>query len=194
MSTMPESTALLTRREAAEFTGAPLATIDKAIEQRVVSVKRGPRRQSFLPSEELYAIWVLGHAELALPVRVKRQIRDWLVHSKPYRSQREQTLALGESLVVRCGAETAAAVKRAERYAKQRDRYIVSDPGIKGGEPIIKGTRIDVHAVAARLAGGETIDDLAQDWPHVSRAALEAANLYARTHPKRGRPIRPWRT
>ena len=44
------------------------------------------------------------------------------------------------------------------------------------------------------MDGGEALDDVAEDNPDLAREALEAAVVYARTHPLRGRPGgRPWR-
>ena len=92
------------------------------------------------------------------------------------------------------GRLAGEAVERAERYARARDAHIVSDPEIKGGTPVIRGTRMTVHSVLGRVEGGETLDDAAEDNPDLAREALEAAVVYARTHPLRGRPGgRPWR-
>ena len=56
---------------------------------------------------------------------------------------------------------------------------------------MIRGTRLTARAVLARLAGGDSISDLAADYPDIDAAAFEAAALYARTHPlaagRRGR-------
>jgi uncharacterized protein (DUF433 family) len=40
---------------------------------------------------------------------------------------------------------------------------IVSDPGILGGKPVIKGTRVPVSLVLGKLAGGMSIDEVAYD-------------------------------
>jgi uncharacterized protein (DUF433 family) len=61
---------------------------------------------------------------------------------------------------------------------------ITSEPHIKGGIPIIAGTRIDAYSVEQRLDGGETIDDLIADYPEIPREAFEAASRYAREHPR----------
>ena len=76
-----------------------------------------------------------------------------------------------------------------------KKRHITSDSEIFGGVPIIKGTRIPVYAVSGRLADGDTVDDLLEDYPEIPREAFVAADIYARTHPERGRPVaagRPW--
>ena len=85
-------------------------------------------------------------------------------------------------------------LRAALAYRAARDRHIVSDNEILGGTPMIRGTRITVHAVRGRLEGGDPVEELMEDYPGVPREAFEAADLYARTHPLRGRPGgRPWR-
>lgn len=58
------------------------------------------------------------------------------------------------------------------------------DPEILGGTPTIRGTRISVYAVLARVEGGDPIDDWVHDYPEVGRAAFEAAIEYAKAHPR----------
>lgn len=52
--------------------------------------------------------------------------------------------------------------------------YIQTNPEIMAGEPVIAGTRLTVSAVQARLTGGDSIEDLIADYPHVPREAFEA--------------------
>ena len=89
---------------------------------------------------------------------------------------------------------TANSPCNAERYREARDLYITTDADILGGTPVVVGTRITVYAVLGRLQGGDTVDDLIDDYPEVSHEAFEAAALYAKAHPLRGPPSgRPWR-
>jgi uncharacterized protein (DUF433 family) len=75
----------------------------------------------------------------------------------------------------------------------REDVHIVIDDGIMGGTPVIRGTRVTVYAVLGRIDHGETIDDILADYPDLTREAIEAAIIYARTHPLVGRPDgRPW--
>ena len=87
-------------------------------------------------------------------------------------------------------ASVADVVARTRRYLDARDRWIASDPQVKGGVPVIRGTRIGVHSVKQRLDGGDTIHDLVADFPEIPPEAFEAAALYSQTHPRRGRPPR----
>lgn len=136
---------------------------------------------------------MLGYAKLELPVRTKQLVRHWLAETRPFAKKGEQTLKLSEVLVVRVPEAVKEVVVEAEAYAADRDRLIASDPHVFGGQPVIAGTRIPVHTVAERLEAGDTLDVLAEDYPHVEPRALEVAARYAKTHPRRGRPLKSWR-
>ena len=63
-------------------------------------------------------------------------------------------------------------------------KWIVSDPHIMMGKPVIKGTRITVELILEKLAAGECIDDILEAHPHLPReAVLQIANYALRiTH------------
>ena len=83
-----------------------------------------------------------------------------------------------------------------ERLAHLRGvRYfVVSDRGVRGGEPVIRDTRIPVHTIAEMVAQGVERDRILAAYPALTAESLDAAVLYARLHPRRGRPrSAPWR-
>jgi uncharacterized protein (DUF433 family) len=50
-----------------------------------------------------------------------------------------------------------------------------------------------VYSVLGRIEHGDSVNDVLADNPDLSRVAIEAAIVYARTHPLMGRPGgRPW--
>ena len=72
-------------------------------------------------------------------------------------------------------------------------QYVVSDPDIRGGESVVRGTRVPVYRLAELAEQGISEEELLEDHPSVSAEMLRAALTYARTHPRRGRPKRgPW--
>ncbi len=191
---MPKTAAhsMLTRREAVEIAHVPLGALDKAIEQKIVTVHRR-RERSWLASEDVGVVALLQKLALPLPVTVKRKIRRWVRETEPYRADQGTELQISDALVVRWSPEVSATVHAAERYARLREQWIETDPNIKGGEPVIRGTRIGVRAVAQRIEDGDTIQTLAEDYPYVPVEAFQTAYTYAKAHPRRGRPTRPWR-
>ena len=58
-------------------------------------------------------------------------------------------------------------------------KLIVSDPNIMMGKPVIAGTRITVELILEKLAAGETIEQILEAHPHLTRAAVQAALAFA---------------
>lgn len=53
------------------------------------------------------------------------------------------------------------------------------NPEIRGGKPVIKGTRIAVVDILDYLAGGETVETILEQWDYLSREQIQAALAYA---------------
>ena len=56
---------------------------------------------------------------------------------------------------------------------------IVSNPGVLGGKPCIKGTRISVEFILELLASGAAREDILEGYPQVGADGLAAALEYA---------------
>jgi uncharacterized protein (DUF433 family) len=70
---------------------------------------------------------------------------------------------------------------------------IVSDPEIRGGEPVVLGTRIPAHMLGDLSEQGASAKELLEDYPALDAERLRLALIYAKTHPRTGRPKkRPW--
>jgi len=52
---------------------------------------------------------------------------------------------------------------------------IISDPGIRGGEPVFRGTRVPFKSLTDYLEHGRTLDEFLDDFPGVTREAAVAA-------------------
>ena len=61
-------------------------------------------------------------------------------------------------------------------------RYIVSDEEILGGEPIIRGTRTPVRAVAETWRLGVAVEAIPQSMPHLTLAQVFDALSYYSDH------------
>lgn len=58
-------------------------------------------------------------------------------------------------------------------------KYIVSDPDILGGKPIIKGSRISVQLILEWIASGANIGNIAAEFPHLPMEGIREAVIYA---------------
>jgi uncharacterized protein (DUF433 family) len=58
-------------------------------------------------------------------------------------------------------------------------KMIVSDPAVMMGKPVIAGTRITVELILEKLAAGETIEQILNAHPRLTREAILAALEFA---------------
>lgn len=63
-------------------------------------------------------------------------------------------------------------------------QFIESNPKIMMGKPVIKGTRITVELILEKLAAGETLEQILEAHPRVTKPAVQAALEFAAPAPK----------
>lgn len=76
-------------------------------------------------------------------------------------------------------------------------KYIVSAPGICGGRPTIKYTRLEATMILARLSRGETVEELLQAYAASklsAEAIYEAIHLASQALLQATRPLRRAKT
>lgn len=64
---------------------------------------------------------------------------------------------------------------------------VVSDPEILGGVPVLRGTRVPVHDIAASVAAGAPLDRILAAYPSLDANQIELATNYAEANPVRDR-------
>ena len=82
------------------------------------------------------------------------------------------------------------AVDRRLRELNAAREAVVTDPEILGGTPVLRGTRVPVHDVAAALARGADKKQVLAMYPALTSKQLDLARVYAKAAPQRGRPRR----
>jgi uncharacterized protein (DUF433 family) len=65
----------------------------------------------------------------------------------------------------------------------QRYRYITRAPKVRGGNPIVEGTRIGVHDVVGLLQNAESVDSVtANCFPELTKAQIYECLSYYEDH------------
>ena len=60
-----------------------------------------------------------------------------------------------------------------------QEQLIVADPAVMMGKPTVAGTRITVELILEKLAAGESIEQLLEAHPRLTREAILAALAFA---------------
>jgi uncharacterized protein (DUF433 family) len=69
--------------------------------------------------------------------------------------------------------------------AMSNDPYVAEYPGVCGGYPVIRETRIPVRVVVQISRAGASFDELAAMWPTVTVAQIRGVLDYYARHPRR---------
>ena len=70
-------------------------------------------------------------------------------------------------------------------------QYIVRDPAICGGEPVVRDTRVTVRTVLASLAEGMSVDEIVSDFPTLDTKAVRAVIAFAAASAEEDLPVPP---
>lgn len=184
----------LSPREATFATGLSEKTINQAIDRAEVgtpSARRLAGRERVLGFPDLLYLRLRSDVGRLLSAEGKRKLRQQLGHSA---SGREKPGVVSIGLVdVQVEPEVRALEEKLAQIEEART-FVVTDPEVRAGEPVVRGTRIPVHVLADLARQGADHGELLEDYPALTREGLDAALLYARMYPRRGRPRRaPWK-
>jgi uncharacterized protein (DUF433 family) len=188
-----------TPQEAAALAGANLSAVQKALTSKALPVRRRDRRRVV----DAATVLTLAAAARMKGVRVRygrlrAVIRKAVQVMGEPDDDKQQTLglvALDASGLVKLDLKPIQDVVRSMRlYDRAVAELIAKDPAVKGGTPVIRGTRLSVYALRGRIEDGDTAAGILKEYPYLSEEQLEAALLYAHANPLRGRPMgKPWR-
>jgi uncharacterized protein (DUF433 family) len=175
-----------TAQEAAAVSGAPVALIQKAVSRHKIPSAQGVSRRRLVDQTAVLAFALVAALpqELHLSPEVAYRL---LQDSSADGDGVPDELIISHAVRIDAGVALTAARRRLALYERAR-KSIVSDPEIMGGIPVLRGTRITARSILGRIEGGDSIESILEDYPYLDRDGIEAAALYAKANPPRGRP------
>lgn len=189
MTPSARETALFTPTEAAVLTRLSLKAVNNAIDKQTIAAISCEGRQTRLL--DLRGLMSLS-LERRLGDRFVPALRQDLFAALA--TAPRNTVSLEGGLLKVDLREPRRELAQSLRELRRARQLVVSDPGIMGGDPVFRGTRVPVHAIAAQLAQGATEAVLSEDYPRLTAEMIRLAPIYAAAYPLRGRPrAQPWR-
>ncbi len=169
----------LTPREAAFVADSTLLAVERAVDGGVVPNQTqtvAGRKTRVLGHSELRFFSTLRSQENALTLAGRRLLYEAVQHPQDGKA------TLGPFVVdVR---KVDLEIER--RFAELNQLKGRVEEGTDG-DPVVKGTAVPVHVVAA-LATDGGVEAACRAYPSLPRTAIETAVAYAAVYPKRGRP------
>jgi len=189
---MPEKETY-TPAEAAAIAGLPIKTVQKAIDEGPFTKAKNRDGRSLRQPDLLYLVAIknIDTRIVKLSNKAKAELLQKL--DSWWRKDSAVDPTVG-GLLIRARSARRELRKRLSKL-QQAKHMVVSDPEIRGGLPVVKGTRIGVYEIAGMLDQGDTVEALLEGYPALKRGQLELARIYAAAYPRRGRPPRhSWHT
>ena len=180
---------LFTPTEAAVLTGLSLKAVNNAIDKATISPVPGEEGGRLLDARALVSLSIERRLSdrIATP-ELRRKVFDALAEAP------RNVVSLEGGLIKIDLREPRRALAASLRDLRRARRLVVSDPGIVGGDPVFRGTRVPVHLVAELLAQGSKRAELIEGYPRLTAEMIRLAPVYAAAYPLRGRPRKqPWR-
>ena len=169
----------LTPREAAFVANSDVQSVQRAVDGGVVRKRtrkiRG-RTTRVLGRPELRFFGALRGHEDTLTLAGRQKLY------KAVQRPRDGKASLGVFVV-----NVEDVDRQIERRLAELDKIKSRVEEPESGDPLLKGTSVPVHVIAA-LAEAGGVEEAARAYPSLSKAAVEAAVAYAEVYPKKGRP------
>lgn len=172
---------LLTPAEAAVVADVPLRAVNRVIDEEILPKKfvrlEGGRRVS-----SVACAFIRFYERTAPRLTAEERRRVIRLAGKGAAS-----VFVDDVLTINFDPFFAETLARHEKLKRAR-ALVVEDPAILSGAPVLRGTRIPVHDVAAAVAAGEPLERIRRAYSNLTDEQIELASLYAEANPPRGRP------
>jgi uncharacterized protein (DUF433 family) len=180
----------LTTTEAAVAAGVSVPQINRIIDEKILPedlYSTSPTRSFRTDAALLIAFYFETADWLTTNARLET-IRNARAHCSTWEEWKDCTIG-DHYLTIRFSDLWKVVDERLHRLAEAR-AMVVEDPEILSGTPVIRGTRIPVHDVAAQVETGVPMEEILEAYPRLTVAQVELATIYAKAVPQRGRPRR----
>ena len=175
---------ILSANEAACVTGVPLKQVHRIIDTGLLGSAADIRSGSRVIRLGGLVGLKLAHETMdVLTLDGRRRLVRYLFDNPKAKVARDRSVSVDIRLMkneVRNGLSSLARARR----------LISTDEAVLGGAACVKGTRIPAHDIADMLANGDDLRAIREAYPALVEEQVEAAALYARAYPRRGRPRR----
>ncbi len=177
--------------EISAVTGTSLKAVHKVLGERLPTGPASQAERQHVTRSGVLCVLLDREMPRDVPLSVRRELYSRILERKT-----AARVEVGRGILSYVVDVTAIDDRIEQALSRYRDimRLIVEDEAIQGGAATFRGTRILVHQIAELVGQGADTAELQEDYPRLTPEMIAAAPVYARAHPRRGRPRKPsWR-
>lgn len=171
-----------TPAEAAAVSGVAVKAVHNAIDKRIISQGASRSGGRALTDDDLLHLKLWYGVGSILSAERRKRLFEAIA-----KNPAAETVRADDYLIVDVARAREQLAARADAL-REAEFAIESVKGLMGGEPVFKGTRIPVRAIASMRGQGATVEDLLEGYPSLSARMIEFAEIWTAAHPARGRP------
>lgn len=173
---------MLTVPEAAYVAGVTERTVNHEIDAQILR-SRGRKERRAVHGTDILYLGAVREVRHQMAPELRRRMRAAIASAV----SQSRPVAKVAAFEVKISALKLAAGKNFTTLERAKRDYIESRPGVLAGEPVIKGTRIPARLIADLVRQGVARGKIYNEYD-LTREQTEAAILFDRVTPKRGRP------
>lgn len=180
----------LTTTEAAVAAGVSLPQINRVIDDRILPddwYSTCPVR-TFRTDACLFIAFYYETADWLTASARLQTIRDAATHRSSWEGWK--SYAVHDHYLTLNFADLWKTVEARLHKLADAQSMVIEDAEILSGTPVVRGTRVPVHSVAALFDEGTSVEEILQAYPSLTESQIELASIYAKAVPQRGRPKR----
>ena len=171
-----------TPAEAAAVSGVAVKSVHNAIDKRIISRRDARAGGRSLTDDDLLRLKLWYGVGSILTAERRKRLFDAIADDPA-----AETVRADDYLIVDVARAREQLAARADAL-REAEAAIQSVRGVAGGDPVFKGTRIPVRAVASMRAQGAGVEELLEGYPSLTARMIDLAEIWTAAHPARGRP------
>lgn len=175
------SEARLTIPEAAFVSGLTVRDINREIDAKIVPAEGRAERK--VRGRDLFYLFAIKDVRTRVDPSLRRHMRKAIIDAVSAREPQARVHSFVFA-VDTIGRDLQVHFNVLER---SKHEQIESRADVLGGEPVIRGTRVAARHVAGLLSQGASREEVREDLD-LTDAQIDAAVVFDRTTPRRGRP------
>jgi len=181
---------VLTTPEAAVAAGVSVRDINRMVDEHLLpeGSYSAAGARTFRADACLWIAFYRATADRLTADARLRMMRNKVTHSPNWEGWRHWSIQ-DDFLTVNFDSLWESVNARLHDLAEARE-LVAEDEEILSGAPVIRGTRVPVHDVAAALNAGISKDRVLRMYPSLNERQVNLAAVYAKAAPLRGRPRR----